>query len=490
MRRSLGPLLLVGGLPLLVAGWWYVRATVLYGDPLAWRVHLAAKGPFVLRDGALGLRDVGEFAGLHFRSSVGLFGWLNVALPGWAYAMLVVLLVAAVAGLLWAVSACLRRRMPCYVDLPAAALAALAVLGTYASLLRYIQTINWSGYQGRLAYAAVVPIAVLAGAGLSYVAHRAAGRIWLATAVRWSGPLALLAVALFALIAILPGAYPRPGIYQDPNMARACARFSDGLLLDGFAAPAQIAPGETLSLALGGTALAGQPGEGMLRTALRGDGGELWGEAETTVAWLPGETLQAELLMPVATDAQPGRATIVVGLQDDAGNWQQARSANGRELDMPLALTTVKIPAPPVTAAPPVPRVADLGEELRLLGYDLDSQGEGLAVTLHWTAQRPPTADYTTFVHLLNADGRLLAQADGQPQQGAYPTAVWGAGEVVLDPKLFALPVVLPTGPLRLVAGAYGPDGARLPVAGTVDDVITLAAFADEAALRQEIGAP
>src|SRR5690606_20857272 len=44
---------------------------------------------------------------------------------------------------------------------------ALATLIVYVSLLRYIQTINWSGYQGRLAFTAAAPIAVLLAVGLA-----------------------------------------------------------------------------------------------------------------------------------------------------------------------------------------------------------------------------------------------------------------------------------------------------------------------------------
>ena len=39
-------------------------------------------------------------------------------------------------------------------------------MAIYASLLRYIQTINWTGYQGRLAFAAAVSIAMFIALGL------------------------------------------------------------------------------------------------------------------------------------------------------------------------------------------------------------------------------------------------------------------------------------------------------------------------------------
>jgi hypothetical protein len=135
-----------------------------------------------------------------------------------------------------------------------------------------------------------------------------------------------------------------------------------------------------------------------------------------------------------------------------------------------LALDTVKLPAPPsVRSTPQVSLDADLDGQMRLLGYDIEGDSDMLEVTLHWTALQSMSEDFTTFVHLLDAEGRLLAQADGPPD---YPTAVWDVGEVVLDLKRLALPPGLPDGPLQLMAGAYRwRDGERL------DEAVTLETF-------------
>jgi len=76
------------------------------------------------------------------------------------------------------------------------------------------------------------------------------------------------------------------------------------------------------------------------------------------------------------------------------------------------------------------------------------------------------------FVHLLDAEGRIVAQHDSQPQDGAYPTSVWDAGEVVADEHVLDLPVDLPAGHYRLRVGWYLPgSGDRLPVVGDGDSV-------------------
>ena len=93
-------LLVLVVVPLVVAGWWYGRGYQLYGDPLAWEVHLAAKGAYVLRTEPLRLADLGDFALTHFQSYWGWFGWLNIKWPVGVYWGLAGLVAAAIIGLL------------------------------------------------------------------------------------------------------------------------------------------------------------------------------------------------------------------------------------------------------------------------------------------------------------------------------------------------------------------------------------------------------
>jgi hypothetical protein len=108
--------------------------------------------------------------------------------------------------------------------------------------------------------------------------------------------------------------------------------------------------------------------------------------------------------------------------------------------------------------------VADyrLGEAIRLMGYDLELD-EALKVTLYWEAKRAPEADYTVFVHLLGPDGRMLAQHDGPPREGAYPTSWWLPEQVIIDRHTIQLTEPL-IGPARLLVGLYDPATlVRLP---------------------------
>ena len=74
--------------------------------------------------------------------------------------------------------------------------------------------------------------------------------------------------------------------------------------------------------------------------------------------------------------------------------------------------------------------------------------------------------DYTVFIHLLDEEGRIVAQQDGEPFGGAYPTSVWQQGELLGDEYRLQLPASLPGGTYRVVAGLYragAEGGGRLP---------------------------
>jgi uncharacterized membrane protein len=106
---------------------------------------------------------------------------------------------------------------------------------------------------------------------------------------------------------------------------------------------------------------------------------------------------------------------------------------------------------------------------IALLGYDLDppepGPGSTLHLTLYWQAQAEMEQDYTVFVHLLDAEGRLVAQHDGQPGGGSLPTSSWVEGEVIADEHPLDLDPNLMPGSYRLEVGLYlWPTMERLSV--------------------------
>ena len=65
-----------------------------------------------------------------------------------------------------------------------------------------------------------------------------------------------------------------------------------------------------------------------------------------------------------------------------------------------------------------------------------------------------PTRDLTAFVHVIDMNGRLIAQADRTPggdSSGSYPTSIWDAGELITDHRTFQVP----DGRYRIIVGLY-----------------------------------
>lgn len=98
-----------------------------------------------------------------------------------------------------------------------------------------------------------------------------------------------------------------------------------------------------------------------------------------------------------------------------------------------------------------------------------------LLVKVTWQPLRTFAKDWKIFVHLVDANNQVLAQFDGQPQGGDYPTSHWVPGEIIADTYPLQLPADVPPGPYRVFLGLY--DEAtlnRLPVSSDSEGRVIL----------------
>jgi len=185
---------------------------------------------------------------------------------------------------------------------------------------------------------------------------------------------------------------------------------------------------------------------------------------------------QARLNIPNTLSAGPYRLGVTLlnlATQAEEGNY--------------LVPSTFELVGHPRSfVVPPMQRRSDVafGQEIKLLGYDFNSQISNVgtareyaksqvALTLYWQATAAPQGDYKVFVHLFDpTDERIVAQHDAMPLDGRYPTSWWTAGEVISETITLDLAGAKP-GIYRLAVGLYeprtvtrlaatGPDGARL----------------------------
>ncbi len=219
-------------------------------------------------------------------------------------------------------------------------------------------------------------------------------------------------------------------------------------------------------------------------------------EGYRTLYWAPGEIVVDPFGAPVDADAPAGIYYLNVGLYQEVNG--QAVSLPLVRDDQPIEATSVTIgplkigPTPPgwtiATAKPQVSLAQPFGDgpNLTLLGYDLTDDAnqpvqnsklstQNLKLTLYWQVESPLPLDYTTFIHLRNEAGAIVAQKDQPPLEGIYPTSLWEPGEIIADEVILPVPLDLPAGLYRLVVGLYNFDsGARLAVPGQPEQAVTL----------------
>jgi hypothetical protein len=81
--------------------------------------------------------------------------------------------------------------------------------------------------------------------------------------------------------------------------------------------------------------------------------------------------------------------------------------------------------------------------------------GQRIPVALWWTAEKVPPLDYSVSVFLLDQAGKLVAQQDGPPLEGASPTSAWQPGALKFDLHHLALPTALAPGSYQLGLKVY-----------------------------------
>lgn len=462
-----------------VAGWWYLRNWFLYGDPLGIEMMLRIVGR---RELSL-LQWLPELEGLRI-SFWALFGAFNVLADPLLYNLFDALSLLGAAGLLLF----LLRGQHTWAGkkLPLAILALWPVI-LFASLVRW--ALLTLGSTGRLLFPALSPISLLLFLGLASLVPK-----------RYVGPLAAsLGGLLFLVAAIAPfryiaPAYARPlfltsaEITSIPNPIRL--NFGDKMELIGYDAQARARPGEQLRLTLYWRSLAKMDRDYSIFLHLFGRDERPLGQLDTypgrgsypTRLWFPGEILRDDLTIPIAADAAaPLLARVELGLYElESMRRLPIRGGTGALPGDKAFLTDVKI-LPTGAKEPSIenPRLVPL-DDISLLGYDLRREdpagplrpGQVLRLALYWRAEGTPRADYTVFAHLVDEEGRIWAQHDGEPRGGNYPTSAWEAGEAVRDDHTLVLNPQAPDGTYTLQVGMYRwSTGQRLHLPGGSDTI-------------------
>lgn len=444
-RIGLGGNALVGGLTVLIAGWWYWRNWRLYGDWTGTETMVAMMGERAITPTAGQL--LAESSGL-IRSFWGLFGYFSVPMPDPIYWLLNLLLIVGLVGLvrLERLPERLRYTWPILAGWP-------VLLG--AALLQW--TLRTPASQGRLLFPGLAAVAALWAAGWVALIPR-----------RWQLlPLPLmLALALWIPPGVIAPAYARPEPLAGlPDSAHPLpVTFGAGAQLLGYRLDRSAAqPGQELPLTLYWRAKQPVETNYTLFIHLVDEAGLIVAQRDVfhgpglypTGLWQTGQIFADTYSLPVARTAYaPAEAHFEVGLYNHATGVRLPASTGGNR----VIFGRVRLET---AATGPLPNLQNLQfeDEITLAGYAVDerllSPGQTVRLTLYWRSRGNPAQNYKVFVHLVDIEERGVAQHDSPPP---VPTSAWQAGQLIVDEH----PLIVPApGPYRFVVGLYEPDTGR-----------------------------
>jgi hypothetical protein len=183
----------------------------------------------------------------------------------------------------------------------------------------------------------------------------------------------------------------------------------------------------------------------------------------------PGQVFRDDYPLRLDHDvAEPIVARAVVSLFDidsDTRAGFPALAAAGGQVT-PIVGRIKIIPTTWPGYQPDHPVEVDFAGAIRLTGYDLSGETAATPgrLTLYWESLAPVETDYVLFLHLVDARGQTVAQADAPPIHNAYPTGWWAPGEVIAGSH------TLPASPAAVAVrlGLYDlTTGRRLPISAS-----------------------
>ncbi|MBM3129313.1 MAG: hypothetical protein FJ009_11905 [Chloroflexi bacterium] len=144
--------------------------------------------------------------------------------------------------------------------------------------------------------------------------------------------------------------------------------------------------------------------------------------------------------------------TQYAGLREHNAAWVYYFDEQRRpqKINVEKNATTIVAPALPI----------DFQIPLRLEGYEVShitlKRGMPLALIFYWRALDDIPQDYSVFVHLVDRNGTLVKQSDGQPRKGRAPMTTWTPRRSFTDVVLIPIDADVSVGEnYQLVIGIY-----------------------------------
>lgn len=471
--------LLIAGVTFLVAGWWFIRNYLVYGDPTGFQEVTELWG---MRNPAESFSVAWSEWSSVWSSLWGRFGFGQIPLPQIVYDLLWALTLFAAAGLLIElISFWLPKTHPSQPDKPRT-LALSTAEGTHHVSLLYLfftvllfaavvfayMLVSPAGSMGRFFFPGLPAFTLLLMFGLTR------SLVWLnkllyllknrQTPTVNRQPLtaycslftttAMVTFALVVLLGYLQPAYARPRTFTttDPIPNPSYAQFDFLANLRGYELSQTVLhPGEPLDINLYWEVTGQPPGNYLLFVHLVNDLGLMVAQRDThpglgnfpSSQWQVGDQFvdSIRIYLPETAYA-PDTVTVQIGLYAPDDYRLGITDEAGQGLGDALTLGTLQITSPREVV--PNPQAHNFNNEILLYGYEYSGRdltpGAVLDVTLYWEALRDDLPQYTVQVRLVDERGHEYAYADSRPAQNQRPTTLWQSGEQVIDVHQLHIP--------------------------------------------------
>jgi len=438
----------------VIAGWWYIRNLQLYGEPF----------------GIITMANIASQRGLNFNiinllteyqqfrmSYWGLFGALNIQITPIFYILLDLMTFLSVIGCVLLILQLLAIRDFAYARYE---LRNLLLLLSIAALL-WLGVLYWSMLtrtsEGRILFPLIAVISPLVAVGfvemvwwivfslrppnLEFVrAGDAVPKELLKETLLW--PLRFLGIAaLLAPFTVIATQYaaPEPLSALPDNARPVYAEFGDVALIGYERINRRYIPGDQVRVKLYWEVLAQSEGDNSIFLSLVDDNHQEIGSYVSypgagslhTSRWKAGAIYPDEYIISIDVGAF-GRYPFDLQVEWENLDSRQPIAAVNAEGDLiePVLLDVGAVASLRSQASLSgfveieIDLQPNFDDVIRLQQFLIDTDRN--EVILNWKAESTPDENYTVFMHMLDADGHIVEQADTPPR---LPTTYWRWGE-------------------------------------------------------------
>ncbi len=453
----------------LISSWWFLRSVALFGTPTSRSAKILAQFFTDIRDPTAGLTAMNwqllpDGLRYFYTSFWATFGWGNVPAATWVYQLLGLLCLAGLAGFVVFLLGKASRASKAGALVLLLAFVVFSLLAIYRTLI-----VSDPVLRGRYALPTISGVSVLLSLGVVQLTPRKLGRIPILLA-----GLTMLFLGVIAPFRYIMPVYARPPILSPEEVSRVANptefNFGDKVELLGYdLGVTRATAGQYIPITLYWRPLAEIEKNYAVGLSLVGPDGTPYGQVAAhpshgtypTSFWKEGEIIEDTYHVRLRRRfPAPNLARLYVALYTyPEEEHLPVLNAGGDPVSHAAMFGRLPVD-PPVPSSHVIqsPLRYELGDQVALLGFDLDQKlfdiGYG-CITLYWEAQTDVELDYTVFIHVLDERGQLVAQSDGPPRGGFYPTSYWHEGETVADEHCISFTSNVRPGHHKVFVGMY-----------------------------------